>query len=180
MLGSQMYKICNILKLKLDDKLTSIILDRFSLFKYLSPNLLTISGLILNFVIFNFMIEGDFYLTSMLLVIRYLLDCLDGGVARRYNKKSVIGGALDTWSDTILIYISLQGLSILYSIPYGHEAAAFAACFNMYIMSLSNSLVDHAGMKSGENSFSMLYAFLVNNSFILFLLLIVSIGYILL
>lgn len=116
----------------------------------------------------------------MLLLIRYLLDCLDGGVARKYNKKSAIGGALDTWSDTILIYVSFYGLFILYEIPFAPEVAAFAACFNMYIMSLSNSLVDHAGMKSGKNIISMLYAFLVNNSFILFLLKIFAIAYILL
>lgn len=175
-----MNNFTKILKLKLDDNLTAIILDRVSLFKYINPNFLTISGLILNFIILKLMIEGVFYLTSMLLLIRYLLDCLDGGVARKYNKKSAIGGALDTWSDTILIYVSFYGLFILYEIPFAPEVAAFAACFNMYIMSLSNSLVDHAGMKSGKNIISMLYAFLVNNSFILFLLKIFAIAYILL
>lgn len=174
-----MNKIKRILKLRLDDKLTEIILDHASFFKYVSPNLLTISGLIINFIIFHFMIEGSFSYTFVLLLIRYLLDCLDGGVARKYNKKSVIGGALDTWSDTILIYISVYGLFILYEIPFGSEVAAFTACFNMYIMSLTDSLVDHVGMKSGKNLASMFYAFLVNNSFILFLLKIFAIAYVL-
>jgi phosphatidylglycerophosphate synthase len=175
-----MNNISKILEYRLDDKLTAFILDHAPFFKYVSPNLLTISGLIFNFIILYLMISGIFFGTSMLLLIRYLLDCLDGGVARKYNKKSSIGGALDTWSDTILIYISIYGLFYLYKIPYGSEAAGFTACFNMYIMSLSNSLVDHVGMKSGRNLPSKVYAFLVNNSFILFALKIFALSCVLL
>lgn len=55
-----MNNFTKILKLKLDDNLTAIILDRVSLFKYINPNFLTISGLILNFIILKLMIEGVF------------------------------------------------------------------------------------------------------------------------
>jgi phosphatidylglycerophosphate synthase len=175
-----MNNISKILNYRFDDKLTAFILDYAAFFKHISPNLLTISGLIINFIILDLMLSGIFGATSMLLLIRYLLDCLDGGVARKYNKKSAIGGALDTWSDTILIYVSIYGLFILYKIPYGSEVAGFTACFNMYIMSLSNSLVDHVGMKSGRSLHSKIYAFLVNNSFILFALKIFALSCILL
>ena len=98
--------ILKILEIRLDDKLTAYILDHFSLFKFISPNLITISGLIMNFLILYYIIMGNIIVSSVLLILRYLADCLDGGVARKYNKKSKIGGVLDTWSDTILIYIS--------------------------------------------------------------------------
>jgi CDP-diacylglycerol--glycerol-3-phosphate 3-phosphatidyltransferase len=174
-----MNNLLKILEVKLDDALTAYILDRFSLFKFISPNLITISGLLMNFLILYYIISGDFYAASIFLILRYLADCLDGGVARKYNKKSKIGGALDTWSDTILIYISIYGIFYIYKLPFGSEIAAFACCGNMYIMSLTNSLVDHAGMKSGKNMFSIVYAFFVNNSFILFIMKIIAISFIL-
>jgi phosphatidylglycerophosphate synthase len=171
--------ISKILEIRLDDKLTAYILDHCSLFKFISPNLITISGLIMNFLILYYIIMGDIIVSSVLLILRYLADCLDGGVARKYNKKSKIGGALDTWSDTILIYISIYGIFYIYKLPFGPEFAAFACCSNMYIMSLTNSLVDHAGMKSGNNMFSSVYSFFVNNSFILFIFKIIVISFIL-
>ena len=133
----------------------------------------------MNFIILFYIMAGNFIATSMLLILRYLADCLDGGVARKYNKKSKIGGALDTWSDTILIYISIYGLFYIYKLPFGSELAAFASCGNLYIMSLTNSLVDHAGMKSGDNIFTIVYSFFVNNSFILFICKIIAISFIL-
>ena len=157
-----------LLKLKLDDKLTYIIIEKFTFFKYVHPNLITLVGLLLNFIILYCMLEGQFINCVLFLSIRYLADCLDGGVARKYEKKSKLGGALDTWSDTILVYISIAGLFIINDLPYGRELAAFMSCANLYIMSLSNSLVDHAGMKTGSSLASDCYAFLVNNSFILF------------
>jgi CDP-diacylglycerol--glycerol-3-phosphate 3-phosphatidyltransferase len=168
-----MKNILKILEVKLDDKLTAYILGHFSFFKFISPNLITISGLLMNFLILYYIIYGDFLFTTILLILRYLADCLDGGVARKYNKKSKIGGALDTWSDTILIYILIYGLFYIYKLPFGPELAAFASCGNMFIMSLTNSLVDHAGMKSGNNMFTLVYSFFVNNSIISYMLIIV-------
>ena len=158
------------LKIRLDDRLTSLIVDNISLFKYVHPNIITLIGLILNFAILYVVLKGHFISSVVLLAVRYLADCLDGGVARKYNKKSKIGGALDTWSDTILIYVSIVGLFIINDLSFGSEIAAFVACANLYVMSLTESLFDHAGMKTGSSLLSNIYAFLVNNSFILFLL----------
>jgi phosphatidylglycerophosphate synthase len=158
-----------ILNLRGDDTLTKIILENFSVFKFIHPNLITMVGLLLNFLIIHeISISGNFFLVCLFLLLRYLADCLDGGVARMYDKKSKIGGALDTWSDTILIYISVAGIFFVYEIPWGGEVAAFLSCLNLYLMSLSGSLVDHAGMKLGGGLWADLYAFLINNSFILF------------
>ncbi len=155
--------------------MTDVILNVFGIFKYVHPNLITLTGLVLNFCILYAITHEMFFPTVVMLVIRYLADCLDGGVARKYNKKSKIGGALDTWSDTILVYVSAVGIFYLFKIPYGSEVGAFLSCLNLYMMSLTDSLVDHAGMKVGGDWLSDIYAFLVNNSYILFFLKIVII-----
>lgn len=165
--------INNILKLRLDDKITELILQRTDFFKYIHPNIITLFGLILNFVILNTLLSHKTFICIVLLVLRYFADCLDGGVARKYSKKSKLGGALDTWSDTILIYVLVYGFFKINNFPYGSELAAFVSCANLYIMSLSNSLVDHAGMKLGGSIITKIYAFFVNNSFITFSVIIV-------
>ena len=54
--------------------------------------------------------------------IRYSCDCLDGAVARKYNKVSDIGGFLDTVADNTLIYILVYGIlnKLNYTIPHLH------------------------------------------------------------
>lgn len=154
-----------------DDAITNIILANVSIFKFIHPNVITLFGLLLNFIIIYEVVKaGSFLLLTLLLLLRYFADCLDGGVARMYSKKSKIGGALDTWSDTILIYISVVGIFYAYGLQWGSELAAFLACLNLYLMSLSGSLVDHEGMKLGGDLFADVYAFLINNSYIMFAL----------
>ncbi len=158
----------NFLDARLDDRLTDFLIKRILFFKYIHPNIITISGLILNFVIYYLIITHDIFIASLLLVFRYLADCLDGGIARKYDKKSKIGGALDTWSDTILLYIAIAAAFRINALPFGSEVAALFAAGNLYIMSLTESLIDHVGMKSGSSVFTKSYAFFVNNSFIMF------------
>lgn len=163
-------KIKSIIFARLDDRLTAWILDRLLIFKYISPNTITVVGFLMNFAILYFVTSGLLILSLIFLLFRYLADCLDGGVARKYNKKSKLGGVLDTWSDTVLIYVSIVGLFYIYNISYASEFAAFFSCLNLYVMSLSNSLVDHEGMKNGGSIFENIYSFFINNSFILFII----------
>jgi phosphatidylglycerophosphate synthase len=113
--------------------------------------------------------NNKFFFTVVLLVFRYLADCLDGGTARKYNKTSKIGGALDTFSDNLLIFIYVIIICNLLNIPGGISAATFFVILNLYMMSLSNSLINHSGIKFGGNSVKNIYAFFINNSYILFI-----------
>ena len=169
-------KLKLIILARLDDKLTAWILDKFLIFKYINPNSITIAGFLMNFAILYFVTHGMLILSLVFLLFRYLADCLDGGVARKYNKKSKLGGVLDTWSDTILIYVSIVGLFYVYNLSFASEFAAFFSCLNLYIMSLSNSLIDHEGMKSGGGFFSDIYSFFINNSFIPFIIMGIAIS----
>jgi phosphatidylglycerophosphate synthase len=139
------------------------------------PNAITITGMLLNFCIFYAITHEMLGETILMLSARYFADCLDGGVARKYDKKSKMGGALDSGSDTILIYVSTFGIFHLYKLPYGSASAVLVSCLNLFMMSLSGSLVDHAGMKVGGSCLEILYAFLVNNSYTLFIVKIVMV-----
>jgi phosphatidylglycerophosphate synthase len=158
------------LKVRLDDEFTTFLLNRFIFFKYISPNLITLIGFFLNFIIYLQIINYNFLTASILLFIRWLADCLDGGVARKYNKKSKIGGLLDTISDSVLIFFSILSLCFLYNINYGLYFSTIAMTSNIYIIYRFESLTDHVGMKVAGNTIKSLYAFSVNNSFILFIL----------
>ncbi len=163
------YHVKFILERKGDDWLTDAILARAGFLQHVHPNLITLTGIALNFFILYTMIHKISWLTNFMLFLRYFADCLDGGVARKYKKKSKVGGALDTASDNILIYVYVCGIFYLFKIPYENEAAASLVFVNLYLMSLSGSLVDHADMKIGKNLFSNIYAFSVNNSYILYI-----------
>ena len=88
--------------MRIDDDIANI-QCLLSLFKYIHPNTITISGIISNFYILKFLIYKKINTLNMLLTFRYFTDIMDGAVARKYNKVSKIGGYLDTINDTMLI-----------------------------------------------------------------------------
>jgi phosphatidylglycerophosphate synthase len=158
-----------------DDYVTKVILCHFVIFEHIHPNVITIFGIILNITIFYTAENNNFFFTAVLLIFRYLADCLDGGVARKYNKTSKIGGSLDTFSDNMLIFFYVIIMCNMLDIPGGISAATFFVVLNLYMMFLSNSLINHSGIKVGGNSVKNIYAFFVNNSYILFIIKIASI-----
>lgn len=162
-------KINTLLKTRLDDRLTNYILNKYSFFKHVSPNFITLFGFILNFVIYALIIHGLFFAGCLMLFLRYLADCLDGGVARKYNKKSKFGGLFDTISDSVLIFLSTLIIFELYDLKYGLLFALLIMFLNIYVMAKIDSLVDHAGMKNSGSFLKNIYAFSVNNSFLLFI-----------
>jgi cardiolipin synthase len=161
----------NYLSIALDDDLTNYILKKYKFFHRVSPNTVTLLGLLLNFVIFYCIVEGLFFVSALLLIIRYLADCLDGGIARMYNKKSKLGGFLDTVSDNILLFLSSYAIFLLYKVPFGLLISLSITFTNIVIMYSNNSLVDHWGIKGDvkKSLCKSIYVFLVNNSFLLFI-----------
>ncbi len=162
------HRLSTLMKVKLDDRLTGYILANYGFFKFISPNYITLFGFILNFVIYIFISNGFFFLGCICLLLRYLADCLDGGVARKYNKKSKFGGLFDTLSDNALIFISTLLIFELYNFDFGLLFASLLTFLNLCIMAKIESLSDHAAMKNGDSFFKNIYAFSVNNSFVLF------------
>ena len=53
----------------------------------------------LNYTWFIFLYNGSKWIGLILFIVRLICDCLDGMVARKYDKKTKLGGFLDTLGD---------------------------------------------------------------------------------
>lgn len=77
---------------------------------FITPNMVTITNIILSFVMF-YLAYNKYYVTVALLIQVYLfLDILDGNLARYKNMKSKLGANLDNINDSIFyngIFIAL-------------------------------------------------------------------------
>jgi phosphatidylglycerophosphate synthase len=164
----------NLSKLKIDDIISNYLVNNLIFFKYISPNLITLSGIILNFYIYHLAVNknSNLFILGICLAYRWLVDCLDGAVARKYHKTSKLGHYLDTLSDFIALFLacyviqknifnlSLTFCLIVYSI--------FLIIFNYYF----NFINTHNQMKNKDNNqtfINILIGFLVNNSLITYI-----------
>tara|TARA_B100000575_G_scaffold294576_1_gene311674 strand:- start:4620 stop:5180 length:561 start_codon:yes stop_codon:yes gene_type:complete len=69
---------------------------------FISPNLITFLGLLLTIPICqNLLNKGSTTELMCLALLRYFMDCFDGSVARKCNKKSKFGAIFDIAADTI-------------------------------------------------------------------------------
>ncbi len=76
----------------------------------ISPNAITIIGLLAHFLIAYLIVNNHFIISAVLLVVFGLFDALDGALARVQNKTSKKGMLLDSITDRlkeIVIYTSL-------------------------------------------------------------------------
>lgn len=99
-----------------------------------------------------------------IILYRYLTDILDGCVARKYKKTSKLGGYLDTINDFMLfIIISYLHLEKKYFILTFIFASLYIIKFDLFY--------DHSNIKI-ESTIS---GFLVNNSILIYSILIILI-----
>lgn len=142
--------------------------------KYIHPNIITISGLIMNFYIYHLLNtpNNNIYLLGFCIIYRCLADGIDGAIARKYKKSSKLGHQLDTLSDVIMGFITF------YFIQKHLFNWSFNICLIIYIIFISiyNYLFDfintHDNLKkSKKNIISYIVSFLTNNTFIVYLLL---------
>ncbi len=166
-----LYKTNN--KLNLDDPIGITLAKEISLLKYIHPNIITISGLLINFYIYKLLNSNNIniYLLIISLFYRWLADVMDGAVAREYNKLSKLGHNLDTLSDTLLIIIILNyilenilGLSFFIS-------SSIISILLIYLISSYNMLDTHDDLKKNKkNNFTgSIVAFFTNNSYLCFM-----------
>jgi phosphatidylglycerophosphate synthase len=65
----------------------------------ITPNMITYFGILLGIVMVYSFIKGNYTITAILLVLRQILDGLDGYIARKYNLQTEFGAKLDVNSD---------------------------------------------------------------------------------
>ena len=137
------------------------------LFRYCSPNALTMIGIFTNAGLSYFYHSRDLMNMQYCLMTRYFMDIWDGEVARKYNKVSSIGGFLDTISDCMLL--SLYGYFIGEQVSDSSQIGLITCSGVMLghtIYMISNKAVcHHENIKSGaKSSVAKLAQFMNNNS----------------
>ena len=137
------------------------------LFKYCSPNGLTMIGIFANMGISYFYFTQDLMNMQYCLVTRYFMDIWDGEVARKYKKVSSIGGLLDTISDCMLLSLygyflgeRISGSSEIGVVTYGGIMLGHI----MYMIS-NKALCHHDNIKRGaKGRIAKIVQFMNNNS----------------
>ena len=154
---------------KFDDHINSQLAKHLYLFKYIHPNVITITGLLLNGIcLFTLYYLKNKDLTAILLVLRILADNLDGMVARRFNKTSKLGGLLDTFSDAILI-----GAIAFCGAFYFSKHLIFSGVFgigciygSLSYLFVNNALVTHSNMELDRGIFNKIPLFIYYNTYL--------------
>lgn len=103
-------------RLNLDNIIVNKIMKYENIFKNVHPNIVTISGLLMNFYIYYLLYKPNFNLNLLIvcLLYRWLVDILDGAIARKYKKTSKLGNLLDTLSDLIMLFIIINYIQEYY------------------------------------------------------------------
>lgn len=118
----------------------ALILNRFSGGR-ISPNLITIVGLLAHFYIAWLITLGSFKYASLLLIVFGLFDALDGALARVQNKSSKQGMLLDSVTDRlkeVIIYASIAYVFIATNEAY-YSVWVVLACGLSIIVSYINA-----------------------------------------
>lgn len=80
-----------------------------------NPNLLTVTGVLINLIcglLFGF---GHFFSAGIILIVANLFDMLDGKVARVTGRVTRFGGFLDSSLDRLSDMVALVGLMVFYA-----------------------------------------------------------------
>lgn len=108
----------------------------------LTPNSITIFGLILFIISSYFCLIGKWYFTLIFVICGSIMDGIDGVMARIGEKKSTFGAVLDSTSDRITEMAILGSLLFFYlysSLPYKLYAAI--VCYISLCVSLLISYI---------------------------------------
>lgn len=158
--------------MNLDDKISLWILNNTDVFENIHPNYITGIGLITNFIIFHHLIVGEQNDLTLifLLFLRWIVDCLDGNVARKYKKTSKFGNIFDGTSDMILNAILIHFFcSKINNNNFTQIIISLVVIYAFYIIYCKKFFVTHKNIKNGNNWFDKINAFAINNSFILYI-----------
>lgn len=149
---------------------TNWILSQTEIFRFVHPNVLSILGILMDFVILYSALNYHFLLLGVSLFVRYSCDCLDGAVARKYNRVSNFGGFLDTLADNTMIFVLAYSITTLLENEYALLIACIITSFNLLYLAVHRSLIHHNGIKQGGNVIQNIYTLGVNNNCILYLI----------
>jgi hypothetical protein len=145
--------------------LTKLILDPLYCIG-LTPNMITLLSTICIFISTYMLYNGN-RLTSLFYFIGYLLDCVDGRMAREYNMGTKLGMVLDLVSDNITNII----LIIVLIIKYGINLQLLILIILIYLLGISyglNEAIANYKDKNNDNYFKTKEEMLKNDKGIIY------------
>ena len=133
------------------------------------PNLITIISIIINIFLFCFL-RCNSKISKIVIFAHYLLDNLDGSIARECRQKSHIGGYLDSFNDIFFTSMILLHLVSKYYFKSNiHFKVQYLILIMIILTILSSKVID---LENHEiNNPIMLY--ISNNSLIIFIILMI-------
>jgi phosphatidylserine synthase len=137
--------------LDFDNNFALFIINFFpSFFSLLNPNLITLIGIILNNYFINYVFQGKNNMAYIAITLRILADIFDGNIARRFNKKSNVGGFLDTLADLILSFTYMYIISFSLTKSNNKSLVFSFICIFMLINFLikEESITSHNNIKN--------------------------------
>jgi phosphatidylglycerophosphate synthase len=139
---------------------------------HIHPNAITVVALVITAAILFLHHFRLFWEVAAAIVLRQVLDCIDGEVARRCHKISRLGAWLDSISDSIF-YFSLISIVVSFFTPYPLRTVLFSVLvfgvwFAIHVAICKEAaLIGHSIRDYNTPSlYRRSYAFMVNNSLI--------------
>ena len=141
--------------MKMDDSITNYTMTHFDIFENIHPNVITSVGLLCNYFILlnidNIETQKINEFTFLLLIaVRFLADCLDGAVARKYKRTSKLGNILDTISDLMFMLIAFYLAMIIFKLP--NWTIIFYIIILVFFNEKYDILRQHSLVKNGGDS----------------------------
>jgi CDP-diacylglycerol--glycerol-3-phosphate 3-phosphatidyltransferase len=128
-----------------------------------SPDMLTILGMLLHFLFAWLIATGEFVWAGFLILIFVPMDALDGALARKIGRKGNFGAFLDSNSDRIAEIILYSGYISWFSQQedFLAAAAAYAAVTGSLMVSYSRSRAESLGYNCKIGIFSRVERYVV-------------------
>lgn len=157
---------------------TSFFMENFPIFKHILPNFITLTGLLLNFIIYFGLKNRSFNLSTVfvLIMLRWLIDDLDGATARKYDKVTQLGGYLDTISDFIFFMLMYDFFITEAGLPRYLDLIFLVVYW--YVIYYYDCFSNHDGLKvyGSYPSWKDILPFIVNHAIITYLLIFIAIS----
>lgn len=146
----------------------------------LHPNIITLSGTIGTLLIWKFHQDKRYALVAFLIFYKWFSDALDGPVARKCDKRSKLGGLLDSITDYIFSIVMIRVfLSFVWKDniwPWIVSILIFAIFLLPFISNYSiEAMYDHSLFKghSKENKINNIVPTIIGNLLFIYVVIIV-------
>ncbi len=128
---------------------------------FIHPNIVTIIGGLLTIPMYNNLINnGSIGVFVLIGLVKSILDCLDGSIARTCNLRSNIGALLDIGIDTITLNILLS--VVMYKLylkkdVYNYNIYLIIICGLMMVYFLNQVVEEIKGLRNSETMFKTVF-----------------------